>query len=155
VNKEEVLNVLKSDNVPPHLLKEFLSDQDRDIKHEAWNYVLTHLNGLGKEFISDLLRFPDTGTRYRVWNSVPEFLENGVISKEEVVNSKKYFLEMLKDENKVVRSLTWYVTLPLLLGKIINLEEVLEYLPYLCDLLNSDFRDNALEVLEEFKLRCE
>ena len=150
-----MLNVLKSDKVPPHLLKEFLSDQDRDIKHEAWNYVLTHLNGLGKEFISDLLRFPDTGSRYRVWNSVPEFLENGVISKEEVVNSKKYFLEMLKDENKVVRSLTWYVTLPLLLGKIINLEEVLEYLPYLCDLLNSDFRDNVLEVLEELKLKCE
>jgi len=155
VNKEEVLRMLKSDNVPPHLLKEFLSDQDRDIKHEAWNYVLTHINRLGKEFISDLLRFPDTGTRYRVWNSVPEFLENGNISIEEVINSKRYFLEMLKDNNKVVRSLTWYVTLPLLLGKIINLSEVLEYLPYLCDLLNSDFRDSALEVLEEFKLRCE
>jgi len=62
---------------------------------------------------------------------------------------------MLKDENKVVRSLTWYVTLPLLLGKIIDLDEVLQYLPYLCELLNSNFHDMVVEVLEEFKLRCE
>jgi len=56
---------------------------------------------------------------------------------------------MLKDENKAVRSLTWYVTLPLLLGKIINLDEVLEYLPYLYDLINFDFHDSTIEVLED------
>jgi len=76
------------------------------------------------------------------------FIGRGIILKEKIINSKN-FLEMLKDENKAVRSLTWYVTLPLLLGKIINLDEVLEYLPYLYDLIIFDFHDSAIEVLED------
>ncbi|QPG48955.1 hypothetical protein AB1303_01185 [Saccharolobus solfataricus] len=154
MEKEKVLNILRnSSNLPLSLIKEFLSDKDKDIKHEAWNYVI--LNVKDKEFLLELLSFHDTGTRYRAWNSVPEFIISGRLTLEEVISRKRYFLEMLKDDNKVVRALSWYVTLkPLLEMKIVKMEEILSYSPFLCELINSEFHDVVLDTMDEFRITC-
>ncbi|QGA69077.1 hypothetical protein [Sulfolobus sp. E11-6] len=154
MEKEKVLNILRSSsNLPLDLVRKLLSDKDKDIKHEAWNYVI--LNVKNKEFLLELLSFHDTGTRYRAWNSVPEFVNRGILSLDEVMKRKEYFLEMLKDNNKVVRGLSWYVTLkPLLDMKVVSLEEVLVYSPFLCELVNSEFHEVVREVMEEFKITC-
>lgn len=154
MDKEKVLNILRnSSNLPLDLIRRLLSDKDKDIKHEAWNYVISNVRD--KEFLLELLSFHDTGTRYRAWNSVPKFVERGILTLEEVIKRKEHFLEMLKDSNKVVRALSWYVTLkPLLEMNVVSLGEVLSYSTFLCELINSEFHEVVEEVMQEFKITC-
>lgn len=154
--KEKVLKLLKySDNIPLDVIWRLLADQDKDIKHEAWNYVIKHISEFNKGFLLNLLAFPDAGTRYRVWNAVPQLIEKGILTVEDVKQFKSYMLEMLEDKNKVVRALSWYITLKPLLDVIIDIDEVKVYLQYLCELIHSEYYDIVEEVLDELNLSCD
>ncbi|MEM0122490.1 MAG: hypothetical protein QXG79_03785, partial [Saccharolobus sp.] len=61
--KKKILLILKSSILISYDdIKRFLSSDDKDIKHEAWNYVLSNISRFSKDFLYELLRFPDTGT---------------------------------------------------------------------------------------------
>ncbi|AGJ61956.1 hypothetical protein [Saccharolobus islandicus] len=156
MDKGEILSRLKSsERLPYEFLEECLSSQGRDIKHEAWNYVLRSIRLMDKEFIYSLLSFKDTGTRYRAWNEVANFVKEGILSLDEVIKFKEYFKEMLKDSNLTVRSLVWYVTLkPLIEMGVIEKDEIYKYSKYLCELLSSQFSEVANEVKQEFEINC-
>ncbi|TRM79937.1 hypothetical protein DJ531_12970, partial [Sulfolobus sp. A20-N-F6] len=105
MNKEETLKRLRglvSNELSFDLLTSLLSSSDKDIKHEAWNYVLKNIDKLKKEEIYLLLSFPDTGTRYRVWNAIPDLVQKGVLTRDEVLSHISYFKDMLKDNNMTV-----------------------------------------------------
>jgi hypothetical protein len=97
------------------------------------------------------LRFDDTGTRYRAWNEVPNFISNNLFAVEDVRKNVEYFFQLLKDQNLTVRLLSWYVTLiPLINVGVISREEVTTYLKWLCEL-----KDEVLnEVNDELRIRC-
>ncbi|TRM72981.1 hypothetical protein DJ523_08540, partial [Sulfolobus sp. E5] len=146
MNKEETLKRLRglvSNELSFDLLTSLLSSSDKDIKHEAWNYVLKNIDKLKKEEIYLLLSFPDTGTRYRVWNAIPDLVQKGVLTRDEVLSHISYFKDMLKDNNMTVRFLTWFVTLRMILDmRLIDESEIKTYKDYLCELLNyTDFKD--------------
>lgn len=150
--KEKIIKKLNSSEViPTDELDALLRSEDKDIKHEAWNYVLRHQNDLGREYLIQLLRFDDTGTRYRAWNEAPNFISNNVLTMEDVRKNVEYFFQLLKDKNLTVRVLSWYVTLiPLINVGIIGRDEVRPYLKWLCEL-----KDEVLdEVKEELGIRC-
>ena len=150
--KEKIIKRLNSSEViPTDELDALLRSEDKDLKYEAWNYVLRHQNDLGKEYLIQLLRFDDTGTRYRAWNEVPNFISNNVFAVEDVRKNVEYFFQLLKDQNLTVRLLSWYVTLiPLINVGVISREEVTPYLKWLCEL-----KDEVLnEVKDELGIRC-
>lgn len=133
-------------------IKEYLQSEDKELKHEAWNYVEAHYKELGKDFIIEMLKFPDTGTRYRAWNFVKKLVEEKFLTVEECKALSPYFLEMLKDNNVVVRALSWYVTLILLIDiGIIDKEKVVkEYSRILRDLNSLKVNDARFKNYEEF-----
>jgi hypothetical protein len=137
-------------------IKEYLQSEDKELKHEAWNYVEAHYKELGKDFIIEMLKFPDTGTRYRAWNFVKKLVEEKFLTVEECKALSPYFLEMLKDNNVVVRALSWYVTLiPLIDIGIIDKEKVVkEYSRYLCEIKEQEYKDVLEEVREELGIKC-
>ncbi len=159
MNKEETLKRLRgvvSNELSFDLLTSLLSSSDKDIKHEAWNYVLKNIGKLKKEEIYFLLSYPDTGTRYRVWNAIPDLLQEGLLTTDEILSHIAYFKDMLRDNNVIVRFLTWYVTLRILIDmRLISESEIRIYKDYLCELLNyADFKDFVIQVAEEYLIAC-
>ena len=152
--KKKILLILKSSNLISYDdIKRFLTSDDKDIKHEAWNYVLSNISRFSKDFLYELLRFPDTGTRYRVWNSVPELIQKNLISIDEARKYKEYFIELLKDTNYVVRMLSWYVTLkPILELGVIKYDDVYNNSKYFCEILT--LYEQLEEVRQELKINC-
>ncbi|BDC17703.1 hypothetical protein [Acidianus sp. HS-5] len=136
-------------------LKEYLQSDNKDMKHEAWNYVESHYKELGKDFIIEMLKFQDTGTRYRAWNFVKKLVDENFLTVKECRDLSPYFLEMLEDKNLTVRALSWYVTLmPLIeLGIIDKGEVVKNYSKYLCEIYEQ-YKDVLEEVKEELKIEC-
>ncbi|QIW24879.1 hypothetical protein EWF20_12590 [Sulfolobus sp. S-194] len=145
MDKDCILKRLRSaEHIPLDELNNYLISEDKDIKHEAWNYVLRNLKSLDKKYLLYLLQFPDTGTRYRAWNEVPVFIKDGILTFNEVKELTEYFFEILKDDNITVRTLGWYITLiPLIEIGLVKKKELARYYKWLCDL--------EMEELEEIK----
>lgn len=155
MEKEKVLSLFQSaDQLSLNDIEKFLSSDDKDIKHEAWNYVLKKAKYLPHSFLVSLLKFPDTGTRYRAWNSLLSFISEGLISVEEAKSYKEYFIEMLRDSNLTVRFLSWYVTLKQVLDlNIVNEEDIKKEKKYLIELLQIDeYKELVNELLSELKM---
>lgn len=50
---------------------------DKNVKHEDWNYILRNLKNLDEKYIL-LLQFPDTGTKYRARNEVTVLVNSNI-----------------------------------------------------------------------------
>lgn len=152
MDKEKILNLFHSSGlVSIDELKLYLSSSDKDIKHEAWNYVLTNASKLPHSLLIELLKFADTGTRYRVWNEIPNFLAWNIFKVEEVKQNIHWFIELLRDSNLTVRFLSWYVSLkPLISLGLVRREEIEKEITYLEELKKFDeYKDFVDEILKE------
>jgi hypothetical protein len=135
-------------------LLDFLSSNDKELKHRAWEIVQDMIEkGLikQKEDVIPLLCYHDEGTRYRVWNLVPKMVTSGLISNENVIEKLDCLLSMLRSNNHEIRALSWYSTLPPLLS-LLSKDRVKPLLSY-CRSVNGEWRDLVEETCREIEDR--
>ncbi|BCU67607.1 hypothetical protein HS7_10440 [Sulfolobales archaeon HS-7] len=114
-----------------------LDGTDKHDKHLAWVQLEQKLDSgevSPEELLNVFLCFRNHGTRYRAWNKVYQLIQEKKVSQEVVKRSVNCLLELLSSDDINVRWLTWYITLPPLIGIILSEEELVPYYNYLCEL---------------------
>ncbi|MCH1770380.1 MULTISPECIES: hypothetical protein [Metallosphaera] len=144
--KERVLSDLRELRVKSEDLFRYLQSDDKDIKHEAW-VTAEKLIRSGKLELQPLLCFPDHGTRYRVWNLIPDLPH---VKREVIISGIPCFLELLQDKDVNVRRLSWYVTLPKLLSYV-NLADVKMLTDYCREVATGEWKDLLDETCREIQ----
>ena len=102
ISKEDVMNNKK-------YFIELLSSNE-DIRWRAWDDVSKLIELIEYEIISkeDAIYFiellsSNEDIRLLAWLEVPLLIESGIISKEDVMNNKKYFIELLSSKDLIIK----------------------------------------------------